>query len=114
MRRQQQGVPPEPCRQSGHRRGIAAERSGELPVGRAGVEAGGHGDGEIAALEVVSHGERLQGEGPAAAQAKEARHDSTVALPDVGPVTVEPERFADPIREAVPPGTVLGDELIGR
>jgi hypothetical protein len=59
MGRQQQGVTPEPSRQSGHGRRVAAQRSGELPVGRAGIETGGDGHGELGALEVVGHGEGL-------------------------------------------------------
>lgn len=87
-REEEEAVTAEPSAQSRDGRGSTAKRACDLSMGGAGLEACGHGEKQLGALEVVGGGEGLAGEGVATSQAEKAR-DTSAARGAVAPLLAE-------------------------
>src|SRR6266850_4312682 len=89
---EQEGMPTETGAATGDGARRTAEGTRELPVSRAGDEAGGDGNRQRGPLEVVRDREGLEGAGATAGEATEARHHPTVTLAQEDAVPAESRR----------------------
>jgi hypothetical protein len=108
---QQEGVSAKTGGQAGDGAGSTTKRSRDLPVCRAGQQAGGDGRSELGSFHVVRKRETLLGEAPAAAATDEAWDPTPIAAPIVVFVEIDAEAARITMRGTGGPGTVGRREI---